>query len=511
MRAYVALFLSASAATAQQPLSAIDWLSESLSQPPNFVISPPSPHNVLPGSGIISSSLDLVSREAAGLLPPEITGFPSQLWGDMPADEVIQLLKNHAPNGTTELHSLYRNILLAQANPPIDARTEKSPLLTRIDLLISMGALDEAETLINLAGVNSPDIFAQWFDVAVLANRTRAVCAALVQSPDLSDDIATFVICLARGGDWNAAAITLSLSASIGDVTPAREELLIRFLDPEMFEGSDDPLLPEPLTAIDFALREALGLPRPTTLPLKFLSVDMGLNIPQRRRMEAAERLVRSAAIPTSLLFAAYRGGRPASSGGIWERSNAVQRLDRSLVGDDDEALAVAIQKAFDEFSAAALLPALAEQYADALAHRPRSAALSEIADIAQLLLLLEKTPISAWVDPEGVESPQMELARILASRIPVLGLSPYDDPLLNAVFAAFADEIPQLGTYARYQKLVDDGNIGAAILAASDLLSTGRDGDPANIHEGLYLLRQAGQDNAARRAATQILLIDTP
>ncbi|MBL4807244.1 MAG: hypothetical protein JKY31_08135 [Rhodobacteraceae bacterium] len=508
--AIFALTLCAAPLAAEPPLSAIDWLSESLSQPPRFVITPPSPLPNLWGNHlIISSALDLVSRDAAGLLSTDITGFPTRLWGDMPADAVIAALQNHQPRGVIELHKLYRNILLAQADPPIDTTTHLSPLMVRIDLLIELGAMDEAETLIGLAGVTEPEVFKRWFDVAVLANRTLSVCNALTKNPDLSDDISVRVICLARGGDWNAAAITLSLSASIGDVERPREELLIQFLDPELFAGVENPAVPDPLTAIDFALREALGMPRPNgTLPLMFLSVDMGLQIPQRRRMEAAERLVQSAAIPTALLFAAYRGGRPASSGGIWERANAVQNLDKALIGQDDVVLADALAKAYHELGEIGLIPAMAEEYADALAHRDCTDDLASVAHIVQSLLLLENTPIAAWSDSETENESDIEMARILASQIPVLGLSPYDDPILTAIHAAFADQIPQLGEYDQNKLLVESGNIGAAVLKATDLLSDGRSGDPAFIHEGLFILRKAGLEDSARRAAIQILLL---
>ncbi len=511
MRVLSILLLSAQAAFAEAPLSAIEWLSESLSQPPNFVIVPPSRQNSVFGNNITSSSLDLVSRDAAGLLPPSVTGLPVRLWGEMQADQVILALQDHKTSGVPELRILFRNLLLAQADPPLGVDARISPLLTRIELLMEIGALDEAETLIELAGVTEPKIFAKWFDLAIMANRTRAVCAALAKLPELSDDITTRVVCLARGGDWNAAAITLSLSASIGDLEPLREELLIRFLDPELFNHDQETAIPTPLTPIDFALREALGLPRPSPLPLMYLGVDLKLNVPQRRRMEAAEQLVKTAAIPTSLLFAAYRGGRPASSGGIWERSNVVQQLDRALIENDDVALADAITQAYQEMANVGLLSALAAEYSDALAHYPKSQALNKVSAMVQTLLLLQGIPVSAWVETVEADTDKMEMARVLASRIPVLGLSPYDDPMLNAIFAAFSDQIPPLSEFSYNLELIDNGNIGAAILVSLGLLANGVDGASANIYEGLFLLRKAGQDDAARRVAIQLLLTEMP
>ena len=51
--------------------------------------------------------------------------------------------------------------------------------------------------------------------------------------------------------------------------------------------------MPEPLTALDFLMREAVGLPRPPgPLPLAFLHMDLDEHVPMRTRAEAAERLV---------------------------------------------------------------------------------------------------------------------------------------------------------------------------------------------------------------------------
>ena len=74
---------------------------------------------------------------------------------------------------------------------------------------------------------------------------------------------------------------------------PTQQALLARFLDPALFEEEPEPPVPEPLTALDFLMREAVGLPRPPgPLPLAFLHMDLDEHVPMRTRAEAAERLV---------------------------------------------------------------------------------------------------------------------------------------------------------------------------------------------------------------------------
>ena len=84
-------------------------------------------------------------------------------------------------------------------------------------------------------------------------------------------------------------------------------------------------------------MREAVGLPRPPgPLPLAFLHMDLDEHVPMRIRAEAAERLVLSGAVAAPALFAAYRSGEPAASGGVWDRAQAVQALDAALAGGAD-------------------------------------------------------------------------------------------------------------------------------------------------------------------------------
>ena len=501
----------ASAAQAQAPRSAIDWLSESLMQPPNFVITPPGrTGHPLENTPISAMSLDMVSRDAAGLLPPEVTGFPRAIWGDTPSALAAQQLRAVKRSAVPEVMSLYKQVLLAQSDPPQDAGPEGALFLARLDILFAMGALDEAETLILLAGVSEPEVFRRWFEIALIGQRTNAPCAALQARPALSDDIATRVICLARSGDWNAAAITVSLAESLGQITVEDADLLVRFLDPEMFADLPDNGNPDPLDPITFTLRESLALPRPDTpLPLPYLNADLNLRTPARQRIEAAERLVRASAMPPNLLFAAYRGARAASSGGVWGRAEHVQELDAALVGEDGARLAEAISTAMVAFSDAGLLYAFAFEYADTLAHFPPDEDTGQIAPRIRRLLLIADRPMAQWATLGRADPPMVQFATRLASRDPVQGISPYSDALPEAIHLAFANITPPQQDIPALMARIDAGNFAEVLLRALALLADGRDAAPQALHEGLFLLRKLGLEDAARRVAIQLLLIE--
>ncbi|MCF6272491.1 MAG: hypothetical protein L3J37_04750 [Rhodobacteraceae bacterium] len=502
-------FMLATAAQAQPPRSAIDWLSQSLKEPPNFVINPPGRTGHPLNGTITTLPLDMVSRDAAGLLPPEITGFPRNLWGDTPVSEIIPLMQAVRPEALPEIAALYRQVLLAQSDPPQNSASHGQLLLARIDLLFRMGALDAAETLILQAGIDGPEIFRRWFEISLIGQRTNAPCTALRARPTLSSDVATRVICLARSGDWNAAALTVSLAETLGEVMVKDGDLLVRFLDPEMFSGLPDAGNPDPLDPITFTLRESLALPRPDgPLPLPYLNADMDIRTPARQRILAAERLVRANTAPPTLLFAAYRGARAASSGGAWGRAEAVQALDAALVSDNDERMYNALRDALEVFFGTGLYFAFTVEYADALAHYPPGPETALLAPELRRLLLLAGRPVAVWAGLGRPDDKKTLFATQLASNTPVVEISSKETPTNHAIHAAFTDIPPTRSDLPELLKKIENGNIGEVILRALSLLASGKNGDPAEVQAGLFLLRKLGLEDAARRAAIQLLLI---
>lgn len=507
-RGFAIAIMLAGVARAEPPRSAIDWLSEAILQPPNFVITPPGRSSHALDAVIVNKSLDQVSLDAVGLLAVEDTGFPRALWKGMQTPQILARLKQAGPGALPAANSLYRRILLAQSDPPEDS-PDGELLLARIDLLIAMGALDEAETLTLLAGSGRPDIFKRWFAVTLLDGRTNAPCEALHAKPFLSDDIATRTICLARAGDWNAAAITVSLGESLGQIAVEDADLLVRFLDPEMFAGLEDPGPPDPMDEITFVLRESLALPRPESpLPLPYLNADMNLRTPARQRILAAERLVRASAVPAPLLFAAYRGARAASSGGAWGRAEVTQALDQALVSEDDERLARALDAAISAFAEADLLFAFADEYGDILAHFPPGPETGQIAPRIRQILLLTGRPLAAWAGLGPDDTPNTRFATLLASKAPVEGISPYQQPIPDAIHAAFSNLTPPQSDLPQMLKQIDNGQFGEILLQALAMLKDGHAADPRDIHAGIYLLLKLGLEDAARKIAIELLLL---
>ncbi len=498
-------------AGAAEPRSAIPWLSESI----EIGSTPPPPSRPRPGAGatggdeITVTPLGEISRDAVGLLPPEATGFAKALWGPDPAPQVQAAIEAQGGRGVPEARALFHRLLLAEADPPQDAAGGSSVLVARIDRLLEMGALEEAGALIDLAGPETPELFRRWFDVGLLLDQAAPPCAALRQNPALSPTLPARVFCLARGGDWGAAEITLTVGEHVGSIPPNEQALLARFLDPEIFEEAPPPPVPDPLTALDFLMREAVALPRPSgPLPLAFLHGDLGEHVPMRSRIVAAERLTMSGAASYPVLFAAYRSGVPAASGGVWDRARAVQTLDTALQRalDDGESGAVAapLLAADALISARGLRVALAQEFASALARLDPDGLSPEARVVVAELLLLAGAPDAArHAAPAGDPRIAALLAVAGAGAVP----DAVQGDLLVAAMAGLSAESPADDREARLTALLAEGRQGQAILGALDLVEAGAAVDPPALRAALLTLRLAGQDASARKIALQTLL----
>ena len=505
--AAAALLVLALPAAAEAPRSAIPWLSESIEighTPP-----PPSrPEARTPSADdtITVTPLGAVSRDGVGLLPPEATGFSPALWGQEDAARVAAMIDAQPEPGVPAAKALFRRLLLAETDAPRGGGAAAQVLVARVDRLLAVGALAEARALIDRAGPETPELFRRWFDIGILLDDAAEPCAALRQNPSLSPTLPARVFCLARGGDWNAAEITLTLGQQVGSIDDAQQALLARFLDPVLFEEEPEPTMPEPLTALDFLMREAVGLPRPAgALPLAFLHMDIDEHAPMRMRAEAAERLVVAGALAPPALLAAYRTGEPAASGGIWDRAQAVQRLDAALAAGAGADVGPALVAADAALAPRGLRVALAQGYGVALAALdPEPLDPAARRTLAELLLLADEAEAARRAaSPEDTA-----LAALLA--IAGAGAEPPapGDDRAGAALAGLAATAAADGREAELAATVAEGRQGEAILGALALVRAGTVVDPPALRAALLTLRLAGQEAAARAIALETLLV---
>lgn len=477
------------------PLSAIEWLKQTPTVTLDLGLEEPPVTETGERPDITVDTLDSPGRDAVGLLPSHVTGLPDTLWQHSRAETLATLVRQQPPDLLPAMQALLYTLLLAEANPPWDAGVDDALLLARTDTLVAMGALDQAAALLQRAGPTTPQLFRRWFDVTLLMGLEEAACQALVRAPRLAPDYAARIFCTARAGDWNSAVLMLETANALDLISDEEDALLVRFLDPELFEG--DPILvalsePDPLI---YRLYEAIGEPQPSTgLPRPFAHADLRGTVGWKPRLEAAERLARTGALPENQLLGIYSEGRPSASGMIWDRTEAIQRFDAALNRQDGEAVADALPAAWAAMQAVHLEVPFARLYGSRLLTLPLSGVTARLArDIAFL-------------------SPAYEAAAHAGPRDFLAGLALGAPPRrpTDALHLAIADGFHEARIPQNITAMLARGQLGEVILRAMAMMADGANGNLASLTDALAILRAVGLEDTARRAALQAVLIDT-
>ena len=268
-----------------EPLSAIDWLSQSIkpaSAPKPVQPTSPAVRDEAPVSSgasapnVITTPLDGASPDPIGLLSSDLTGLPPTLWSASEESTLIALLQAQKTDGLPAMQDLLKTLLMAEADPPLGASLAGGLFQARVDKLLDIGAIEPAQALLEQAGADTPDLFRRWFDVALLTGSEDMACRTLQSRIDVAPTYAARIFCLARSGDWTAAALSLNTHRVLGDIDADEEALLSRFLDPELYEGEPPLGRPDRISPLVFRLYEAIG-ERMTTnrLPRAFAHADL--------------------------------------------------------------------------------------------------------------------------------------------------------------------------------------------------------------------------------------------
>lgn len=496
-------------------MSAIDWLSHSVLTGAAYRAQPDASRPVLPampgeapvtlgaGVGDVSvSSLDAPSPDAIGLLPAARTGLPEGLWGSTPERVLVAALGHGRPEALPALQELLQRLLLAELRPPQLSSPEGAGqlFLARIDTLLELGALEPALAMLAQARPDSPEIFRRRFDAALLIGDEDRACDTMAESPLVAPSVPARVFCLARGGDWEAAALLFGTSRVLEPLAPQMDALLERFLNPDLDDGADlpPPSRPSPLV---FRLMEAIGQPLPTTdLPLAFAQADLRANTGWKARLEAGERLARAGVLDANQMLGLYTENGAAPSGALWDRVRAMSALDQAMRARDAQAVAAALPEVWARLQEAELELVPAALWGADLAGFDLPPEVRALAFRLGLLSLGYETVAQRHSPADSDDRFLVGLARGDTA-----GLAAPDD--LGRVLKRVFDRLPEAPPEP-YRALLPD-QPGLAILRAIDDVTEGAKGDYARLEAGLALLRLAGLEGAARRTALELLVLE--
>ncbi len=485
------------AASAEQPLSVIDWLGQNPPDVAGHVLLEPPVSKTALQPDIQVSPLE-AAPVAVGLVPSDVTGLPPDLWSGSDADTLVRLIRTVPVRDSPAMQTLLYTLLLSESVPPEGAGTAEKLLLARIDRLLALGATDPAQALAEQGNpAQSIPLFRRWFDAALLTGDEDRGCAVLSQAPHLAPDYAARIFCNVRLGDWETAALLLESAHALELLPPDRLALLDRFLSPDVFEDARPLPVPDSPNPLDFRLFESIGERLPTaSLPTAFATADLRDVAGWKAQLEAAERLTRVGALSPNHLLGLYTERRPSASGGIWDRVRAVQQFETALNSKSAEAIAKTLPPVWSAMQQAQLQVPFAALFGDSLTAADQT--LPAIRDLAWRIGLLSPDFRQAASSAPSDTADHRFLAA-LAGGDPA-GFSGAANTTMRAIADAFAAP-----PGARPKPL------GEALLMAMHDYHDGAAGNPEDLTRALSGFRSAGLDDTARRAALELTLLGTP
>lgn len=479
-------------------MSAIEWLSRSVE--PSLVTEPPVTGNA-EAPAVSVTDLGRASNDPVGLLPSEVTGLPRTIWAASEEAVLVDLVGAERLDTLPALQDFFKVLMLAEAAPPAGAGPEEALFLARVDKLLDLGALEQAKSLLEQATPDTAPLFRRWFDVALLTGTEDDACEVMRQTPSIAPTFAARIFCLARNGDWSAAALTLNIHRVLGDITEQEEALLSRFLDPDLYEGEPALAAPARVSPLAFRMHEAIGEPLITAnLPLAFSHADLRGTTAWKSQLEAAERLARHGAVSENVLLKHYTERTPAASGGIWDRAAAVQRFDAAMMARDPVAVAQSLPAVWDAMRHTRAEILFAKLYGLPLQNIPLS---GDAAVLAFEIGLLSPDYRAVAIEADQTDAAFDPFLIALALGTPWEATA--TTPRTQAIQAAFTTPTPP----EELRAMVGEGRLGEALLRTLALFDAGANGDLRQVTDALSVLRMVGLEDVARRASLQLLLLD--
>ena len=355
-------------ALATEPTNAIEWFNQSSPEVKE------SHHDIKPKKEdttnvlINKSNLRPSNLNSVGIIPSQITGIDPNIWQKINEAKLFAELNELPYLNFHAAQTFLKRILISETNPPTPsnelAHSGKLYFIAKLDKLIQMGALDEAETLISQSPQSDPIIFDRLVKIGSLTGRMGEMCKMWQQNQELNIDLSLRIVCLAELNDWNAAVLILSSAANLRLLDRNREKLLLNYLDQNQFPTDSIQFTSTNFNHIDIYLLSKLkNFQSVSKNEIKYNYIRLKTDPSYLEKIIAAEHLAKSKAINASTLLDVYRSSSIQGSNPFWKRVISIKNLDLAMYRNNDKLTGMAVHRTVQQMFQGRLLFALAAEY----------------------------------------------------------------------------------------------------------------------------------------------------
>ncbi len=331
-----------------------------------------SSNTILDKKNVEENFLGEININGIGLISIERTKFPSDLWRNS-SEKVLSEKLNSMPNLTlTTTNKIFKRLLLIDAKPPLNSIGVKNMgylfLLSRIDQLINLGAIDEAEEILNYIKEPSVELMKRKIQVASLNGRLSKTCDLANKYPNFEGMLQFKIICLVRKNDWQAAALAFTVGSSLKQFDEKEKKLLLNYLDPDIETNSHYDIEINDLSPISFYLMHGKKeLIPPDIIPNKYAYTFSLLGIPPKIRIKSMEQLASKYLVNANTLFSLYRSSLIEDKDNANETTITVMQLEQAFNSNIEQRKLLALKQATKVFQKKKLLVHLSNEYVDEL------------------------------------------------------------------------------------------------------------------------------------------------
>ena len=363
---------------------------------------------ILRGKKVEETFLGEISLNGIGLLSTERAKFPGDLWSNSSEKVLSETLNKTPKHSLASTNKIFKRLLLVDAKPPLNSIGVKNMgylfLLSRVDQLIKLGAIDEAEEILNYIKEPSIEIMKRKIEVASLNGRISNACRLANKYPNFKGMLQFKIICLVRKNDWQAAALSFMAGSSLKQFDEKEKQLLLNYLDPDIEPDYQGKFMIDELSPINFYLMNGKKeLIPPEVMPNKYAYAFSQLHMSSpKMRIKFMEQLASNYVVNTNTLFNLYRLNVHEDKEKTSNASMAVIELDQAFNNDSEQKKLLALKEALKIFYKKNLIAHLSNEYKNELRNLHHSndkklinlaiALLSLTDDISDELLMSKST-----------------------------------------------------------------------------------------------------------------------
>ncbi len=331
-----------------------------------------SSNSILDKKNVEENFLGEINVNGIGLISIERTKFPSDLWRNS-SEKVLSEKLTSMPNLTlTSTNKIFKRLLLVDAKPPLNSIGVKNMgylfLLSRIDQLINLGAIDEVEEILNYIKEPSVELMKRKIQVASLNGRLAKTCDLANKYPNFEGMLQFKIICLVRKSDWQAAALAFTVGSSLKQFDEKERKLLLNYLDPDIQTNSLYDVEINDLSPTSFYLMHGKKeLIPPDILPNKYAYAFSLFGSPPKIRIKSMEQLAAKYVVNSNTLFSLYRSSLIENKENANDSTIVVMQLEQAFNSDSEHNKLLALKQATKVFQKKNLLVHLSNEYVDEL------------------------------------------------------------------------------------------------------------------------------------------------